>query len=346
MAFNVRDLDGDGIKGEWCDQNSKWTDCDLDEVHCKSNCRMKWAKGGEDASFGEYNSGTSAECCGDDPGEVYVTNGPGAPRCCSTGHSYVDAAGKCLEKDPKFSILFIPVDYSGSVDKALFDATRDKFLNTLFDSYPFGSCRDVVEVNTIYTDCTVGIPSEKAKCDSNNKINTLEKIKACADSSSKSHNYVIGIEAKDVCNSATGDIEGFASYASKTIMIEANGDPIVLAHEFGHAAASLNDEYFDAVRCKLCTMNPSGNYLNTQYMGSDPLYPNNDPAYCAGGTKCMATCDITCMGNNPEKADGTRIMTGAGTYARCIMGVSGLPKPRSFCPHCMEQIKKITGTQL
>jgi len=77
-----------------------------------------------------------------------------------------------------------------------------------------------VEVNTIYTDCTVGIPSEKAKCDSNNKINTLEKIKACADSSSKSHNYVIGIEAKDVCNSATGDIEGFASYASKTIMIE------------------------------------------------------------------------------------------------------------------------------
>jgi len=57
----------------------------------------------------------------------------------------------------------------------------------------------------------------------------VEKIKACADSSSKSHNYVIGIEAKDVCNSATGDIEGFASYASKTIMIEANGDPIVLA---------------------------------------------------------------------------------------------------------------------
>ena len=68
-------------------------------------CGYDWAIGGESSPFGEYDTGTSAECCGDDFGENYVTNGPGAPKCCANGHSWVDASGNCVATSTKPDLI-------------------------------------------------------------------------------------------------------------------------------------------------------------------------------------------------------------------------------------------------
>ena len=116
----------------------------------------------------------------------------------------------------------------------------------------------------------------------------------------------------------------------------------VFAHEFGHAAAGLNDEYFDAVGCKLLVIDPNANKLDAKYMGSDPHYPNTDPAYCSGiGTKCPADVQVTCYGNNPITPSGSELKASDGTYSRCIMSLTGLPTPRTFCQECLDKIRKV-----
>ncbi|MFZ2455808.1 MAG: CARDB domain-containing protein [Candidatus Altiarchaeia archaeon] len=340
MTFTTKDVNGDGVAGEWCSQNSQWVDCDSDRMHCESNCRMKWSRGGEDAPFGEYNAGTGEECCGDDPDELYVTSGPGAPRCCKTGNTYVDASGRCLKQQPRITLLFLPVDYGATLTKASFDAARDRFLNKLLDNLPLKACPDLVQVNTVYADCGVGISAVHSVCDQKS-MEYLRFIKACADASSQSYNYIIGLEANEVCADAENDTEGFTNYNMKTIMIEATGDPNILTHELGHSAAGLNDEYYDAVRCGICVITPTGNKLDKNYKGSDPAGLKNDPTYCADGSKCTDDAQITCMGNNPKTISGTDMKASDGTYSRCMMSYAGLADPRTFCKQCVDQMKKV-----
>ena len=48
-----------------------WNDCDHSEENCSdaARCNEVWAPGGESASFGEYDTGSETECCGDDASE-------------------------------------------------------------------------------------------------------------------------------------------------------------------------------------------------------------------------------------------------------------------------------------
>ena len=337
--LKILDLHGDGIAGEYCSQNFQWLDCDTDKVQCKAICGMEWTIGGEDAPFGEYNTGTSVECCGDDPGEFYVTNGPGASRCCAEGKTYVDAAGECLTKKPNFSILFLPVDYGPNVDKASFDAERDRYLKGLLDYFPLKECPDLVHVNTIYTDCPVGISTDFDIC-TQKSISYLTQIKACGDASGKSHNYIMGLEAKDVCKNTESIVRGWGSPDEKTLWIKIGEDPIILAHEFGHVAAGLNDEYFDAVRCNIFVINPKTNNLDINLKGSDP-YGSKYSDFCATeGGGCPSDPEVTCMGNNP-RISGGYMKDSTGGFSRCVMSFANQPKTRAFCPLCMEQIKKV-----
>ena len=54
-----------------------------------------WAPGGENTSFGEYDIGNETECCGDDAGEYWISNGETA-RCCDSADDVVNAEGQCI----------------------------------------------------------------------------------------------------------------------------------------------------------------------------------------------------------------------------------------------------------
>ena len=95
-----------------------WFDCDQDEGEfltvlgggaefqvsqpevCEDICGYNWSIGGESAAFGEYNSGTATECCGDDANEYYTQLCPGVsgvPRkCCNSSGDKINAAGNCV----------------------------------------------------------------------------------------------------------------------------------------------------------------------------------------------------------------------------------------------------------
>jgi len=88
-----------------------WVDCDFDQGSCETpatNCGIigGWVAGGETAQFGEYDTGSETECCGDDPDEFLATEGPGiavhGSKCCnsSLGHTLVAADGSCTDCIP------------------------------------------------------------------------------------------------------------------------------------------------------------------------------------------------------------------------------------------------------
>ncbi|MFC2153851.1 PKD domain-containing protein, partial [Candidatus Altiarchaeota archaeon] len=72
-SFELEDVDGDGVDGEVCMNGGFWEDCDANLQMCEGVCGFKMISGGENEStqFGEYDTGNSTECCGDDFGEDY-----------------------------------------------------------------------------------------------------------------------------------------------------------------------------------------------------------------------------------------------------------------------------------
>jgi len=85
-------------------ENSVWYDCDNSRGACEElvsdgRCGLTWEAGGEAAAFGEYNTGTVTECCGDDSGENLRSTLQGASTfsaCCSAATDCVDSDGNCI----------------------------------------------------------------------------------------------------------------------------------------------------------------------------------------------------------------------------------------------------------
>ncbi|MBI2550556.1 hypothetical protein HYV83_05255 [Candidatus Woesearchaeota archaeon] len=74
-------------------ENGKWYDCDNSLGACTESkstgrCGLTWVAGGEAAAFGEYATGTSTECCGDDAGENSRSRETGCtiPGCAPNGY--------------------------------------------------------------------------------------------------------------------------------------------------------------------------------------------------------------------------------------------------------------------
>jgi hypothetical protein len=130
------DLTGDGKIDGFCMTNSlyknMWRDCDNAMSACNSGCAAKWVAGGETTMFGEYDTGTSTECCGDDSGEYFITTGT-LSACCNSQTDKLDANGKCVASGYKI----------------------------YFRTYGGPSCNDVTDEN-----CVKGgdIPSDSAVC--------------------------------------------------------------------------------------------------------------------------------------------------------------------------------------
>lgn len=114
-AYNVSGSTGDDSYA-YCSPANKWYDCDLDGVTCTGdnsttspggNCsgiadwprqgtgggNRSWIWGGESGAFGEYDSGTAIECCGDDTNEWYRTSegdsADSSKACCDTTNDCV-----------------------------------------------------------------------------------------------------------------------------------------------------------------------------------------------------------------------------------------------------------------
>jgi len=97
------------ISGEYSENDyesycalGSWMDCDASSGIC-TKCGHAWIKGGEGASFGEYDTGASTECCGDDPGEhdrstKMGDNGP-YEACRNSENDCVDFNDNCISND-------------------------------------------------------------------------------------------------------------------------------------------------------------------------------------------------------------------------------------------------------
>ncbi|NMB48428.1 DNRLRE domain-containing protein [Candidatus Kuenenbacteria bacterium] len=95
-----------------------WVDCDqsgevwswpmgkvlVNQPNMCNTCGGSWAIGGESLVFGEYDSGTATECCGDDSGEYYITSFcpgySGSGKCCNGAGKSIDASGNCVASCP------------------------------------------------------------------------------------------------------------------------------------------------------------------------------------------------------------------------------------------------------
>jgi len=81
-----------------------WYDCDNSQGVCtepvsSGRCGLTWIAGGEATAFGEYNTGTATECCGDDSNEFYRSTLQGATTfsaCCNAVTDCVDTDGSCV----------------------------------------------------------------------------------------------------------------------------------------------------------------------------------------------------------------------------------------------------------
>lgn len=87
--------------------DGKWSDCDAQENYCEGHrfrgfCGLNWVAmgGGLTFPFGEYDSTTAPECCGDDDGENYRNTPRGSinppPACCGNNDDCVDVDGSCV----------------------------------------------------------------------------------------------------------------------------------------------------------------------------------------------------------------------------------------------------------
>ena len=100
------DLNGNGRIDGWCmtsdSYKGHWRDCDDLEGNCNGGCGANWVPGGEDFGFGEYDSGSETECCGDDAGEEHrtqecdlyaCTSDPNIEACCDNQNDCVAIVG-------------------------------------------------------------------------------------------------------------------------------------------------------------------------------------------------------------------------------------------------------------
>jgi hypothetical protein len=95
------DLNGNGLIDGWCmtsdSYKGHWRDCDDSENVCNGECNHIHAQGGELSDFGEYDTGTETECCGDDSNEYAITLNS-MTRCCDSPDDTLDFTGNCIDR--------------------------------------------------------------------------------------------------------------------------------------------------------------------------------------------------------------------------------------------------------
>lgn len=120
-----------GGESTLCTGGYNWVDCDSfnpispnQPALCEGSCGFHWVKGGESSAFGEYDSGTATECCGDDSGEYYAPLCPGvtgkSSLCCNDFSDCVTSTGICCVQE--YESCDVNEDccgYDGTVDGAL-----------------------------------------------------------------------------------------------------------------------------------------------------------------------------------------------------------------------------------
>ena len=89
--------------------NGKWSDCDAQQSYCEGArfrgfCGLNWIAMGRGLAlpFGEYDSITATECCGDDAGEQYMNtsqDGTFYSACCGSETDCVDTDGTCVPQN-------------------------------------------------------------------------------------------------------------------------------------------------------------------------------------------------------------------------------------------------------
>jgi PKD repeat protein len=221
------------------------------------------------------------------------------------------------KKGKGITLLFVPVDWSGPMEP--FNSLVDLNVGLVRSQLHLDECsEELVHALKVGEKCNAQV-SENWKGD--NDASWMLRLYECVEKSGiTGYDYIIAAKETYGGDPATTmedtDVILVAAEAIK-------GDSIVLAHELGHIFG-LQDEYYDSCRC----FDPGPNCLDPALGGSDPVYPSTE-GYCAGGSNCPLIQTTTCKGNQNEYG------------GRCIMSYANALRPREFCSHCREQLRKI-----
>lgn len=214
---------------------------------------------------------------------------------------------EAAEIEPGFTLLFIPLNWDGSLDS--FSDEADRTLDSIVRKLPLKDCPETVKSIKIGKECQIERQSFIKERD------LYFRIHECVDSSGETdYDYIIGL---------TDALKYGCQYLRNTevLLVQREFYEDGAVHELGHAFG-LVDEYFDICRC----YEPGPNCLDESMGGSDPNVPFFE-GYCAGGDECEK--NAVCKGNLNQYG------------GRCIMSYLNADRPREFCPHCMAHLSSI-----
>jgi hypothetical protein len=260
--------------------------------------------------------------CGQTPPTTSTTSTTVVTSSSTTIQSTTTSSTTSSTIAPSLTILFIPVDWSGSM--ASFDSVMDTQANIILSNIPLKTCPAKFKAIKSHTACTANIPADFNTCWSRAQ-SIFSKIDTCAKATGERYDYVIGFSPDTKCGG-----RGFSSAGAGIIYLAATSYEFASIHELAHEW-DIGDEYYDTCRCFGSSFpNYKYNCLDASIGGTDP-YSGFTSSYCGpGGSQCPSFGELSCLGNkNP-------------TNARCIMGYGQRTNNQPFCKHCSAHINSIS----
>jgi hypothetical protein len=215
-----------------------------------------------------------------------------------------------------FTLLFVPLDWSGSMES--FDSIVELNKKMVTTQFHLDECpEERIHALKIRENCAAGL---KDNWVAKNDVSWMLKLYSCIENSGNTeYDYIIALKEK------YGGEPARQITDTDIILVDAEEVSfmtITLTHEIAHIFG-LHDEYYDDCRC----FDAWPNCLDASIGGGDSVDPSTE-GYCAGGSQCPNQMVPTCWGN-------------LNVYGgRCIMGASNAWRPREFCPHCREYLSK------
>jgi hypothetical protein len=307
----------------------------------------------------------------------------GLEKCCldaATTNAYCvgDYCGTdCVQtpngcKMAKLTLIFLPINWKGT--EVEYNAKIDYYMESVRNDFPLKDCKEMIR--TIIVPLKYGLEFDFLSLDacfqgrSTKSFGLIEDRLASLGYGDR-YNFGVGIYGDKISGSC-----GIANPDSDIIILpscplSSKENKYSLSHELGHKAG-LNDEYFDAVRCKYGYFSLESNRLLKELGGDEPLNRDTE-GFCAEGNMCLKRveketsqcldfdrycCDVDGSGNlvsckNWDKGSTTckGNKRGENLNERCIMSfVEGdastneawyQPKT-GFCRECMKHLETVS----
>ncbi|MFH0859877.1 MAG: hypothetical protein V1921_01620 [Candidatus Altiarchaeota archaeon] len=299
--------------------SSTWIDCDTSSTTCTA-CDTAgsypctgagcWIVGGESAAFGEYDSGTATECCGDDTNEFFITDSVDAGACCNLVTD-CESGGTCyalLESMP-----------GGRICGSYGGGGGDGGCAEVYDNTATSGTTVNTEDSTCNCDATGSDGAAPNICDSD-QDETADGI--CVDNDGDGGGTTFSCDANEVCDDGTyfaDDCGDCASEVQCDSNVNSGGTPYQFLADGMCGEADADDTGDDCLTGAACRDSEDSNHLNEGCECATAI-TDWDPYDSDGGTTFSA--NGICIGSTADTS-GEACQSGSNYYNDCSSCSSG-----------------------